>query len=285
MTRHLVTYLALCFLGTPLWAGNTRNIMLTGYWPPTNEAVRHFSPNLDQNPGGWQGADWESRGYDIYSYFPEFDNFPSDRQGTGDFEVDYQDTSADWWRITAEINPVAIITFSAGTDGLWELEMRQRNLLSWVRDYEEPRLPTPRPPDPSLPPRSVRFSSLPMQEIVDAVNQAGLDEMTAVIDDVGYGGGFLSEYIAYHGAWYHDLHADPQDPFRNVAAGHIHVGPDISVGQARTAAEISLRTLLDYVDLTLVPEPTGASLMWAGLIGFLWHGRRARLPRSHVASL
>ncbi len=267
MPRPFLPCLALVFLAAPLTAGNTRNIMLTGYWPPTNEAVRHFSPNPDQNPGGWQGANWEDRGYDVYSFFPEFDNFPSDRQGEGDFEVDYQDTSADWWRITSEINPVAIITFSAGTDGLWELEMRQRNLFSgWVRDYENPRLPTPRPPDPSMPPGGIRYSSLPMQEIVDAVNDAGLDEMTAVIDDVGFGGAFLSEYIAYHGTWYHDLHANPQDPFRNVAAGHIHVGPDISVEQARIAAEISVRTLLDYVDLALVPEPLGAQLAWlAGL--------------------
>ena len=47
-------------------------ILLTGYWPPSNEAVRPFSNNPVQNPGGWVGSDWEGRGYDVYSYFPEF---------------------------------------------------------------------------------------------------------------------------------------------------------------------------------------------------------------------
>ena len=30
-------------------------IMVTGYWPPTNEMVRHFSQDPDLNPDGWQG--------------------------------------------------------------------------------------------------------------------------------------------------------------------------------------------------------------------------------------
>ena len=30
-------------------------IMVTGYWPPTNEMVRHFSQDANLNPNGWQG--------------------------------------------------------------------------------------------------------------------------------------------------------------------------------------------------------------------------------------
>ena len=114
----------------PCFAAHTNNILLTGYWPPTNEAVRHFSTNPLQNPDGWVGEDWEGLGYDVYSFFPEFpEGVDVDPRGVGDFEVDYQDTSEDWWRITAEIEPVAIITFSAGSDNLWELEFLQRCLL------------------------------------------------------------------------------------------------------------------------------------------------------------
>ena len=36
--------------------GQTNKIMITGYWPPTNEMIRPFSQNIAQNPGGWQGA-------------------------------------------------------------------------------------------------------------------------------------------------------------------------------------------------------------------------------------
>ena len=60
------------------FAGYTKNIMLTSYWPPTNEMLAKFSTDPALNPGGWQGQNWEGRGYDIYSYFPTFPG------GTGD---------------------------------------------------------------------------------------------------------------------------------------------------------------------------------------------------------
>ena len=129
------------------------NIMLTGYWPPTNDMLRRFSPNPKQNPEGWVGEDWEGRGYNIYAYFPEFPGGLG--KGEGDFEVDYQDTSADFWPIAAGIDPIAIMTFGrAEEDTDWELEWRQRNLAcstgGWDDDYEAPYLPTPCPPDESV---------------------------------------------------------------------------------------------------------------------------------------
>src|SRR4030042_6619592 len=93
-------------------AGHTKNIMLTGYWPPTNGMLRKFSTDPNQNPDGWQGQNWEGRGYDIYAYFPEFPGGTgSNPKGNGDFEVDYQDVSADFWRITDQIHPVAIMSY------------------------------------------------------------------------------------------------------------------------------------------------------------------------------
>ena len=50
-----------------------RNILICGYWPPTNEMVRPFSTNEELNPDGWIGDNWEERGYDVHSYFPTFD--------------------------------------------------------------------------------------------------------------------------------------------------------------------------------------------------------------------
>ena len=48
-------------------------IMLTAYWPPSNEMLRRFNANPSQNHMGWIGENWEGRGYDVYAFFPEFD--------------------------------------------------------------------------------------------------------------------------------------------------------------------------------------------------------------------
>ena len=245
---------ALLAASTGARADNTRNIMLTGYWPPTNDMLRKFSPNPRQNPRGWAGKDWEGRGYDIYAFFPEYPDgsFPI---GEGDFEVDYQDTSKDWWAITAEVRPVAIITFSRGfADMSWEVEMNQYNRQSWIPDYESPFFPTPSPPDDSVPAETLRPSSLPVEEIAFRVNllHLGLNGYVCYDHD---GGGFLSEFIAYHGVWYRDLHLDPEDDFQCVTAGHIHVGEFVPTRIGTLAAEETLRVVLDQVNELLGALP------------------------------
>ncbi|MEZ6005961.1 MAG: hypothetical protein R3F33_17490 [Planctomycetota bacterium] len=247
-------------------------VMLTGYWPPTNEAVRRFSPSPTQNPLGWIGADWEGRGYDVYSYFPEFTppNCFSCGTGTGDLEVDYQDTSADFWAIANALQPVAIITFSRGAIGLsWEVEMNQYNRTSWVNDYVAPTQPTPVPPDASVPGNYLRLSSLPVDRIVQAVTQANLGLAPAVCYS-GNGGGFVSEFIAYHGVWYKELHDDAGDPTPCYAAGHIHVGTQVSWPVAEEAVKISLREVLLKVDCARSGNPcdTWCDPMDANSTGF-----------------
>ena len=37
-------------------------ILITGYWPPTNEMIRDFSQDLSLNPDGWIGNNWENKG-------------------------------------------------------------------------------------------------------------------------------------------------------------------------------------------------------------------------------
>lgn len=280
--RYVVICMAALSLATAaVVAAPTNNIMLTGYWPPTNEMLRQFSNNPEQNEEGWQGENWMGLGYDVYSFFPEFPQGLG--KGEGDFEVDYQDTSNDWWAFTAAIQPIAIITFSRGSPGAdWEVEWRQRNLASWINDYQAPFQPTPSPPDNSVPPGTIRYSSLPMQEIVDAVNDADLG-LDAFIDWEDFGGGFLSEFIAYHGTWYHDLMADPDGPAWNVAAGHIHVAPEVTIEQGIAATEVTLQTLIEYVD-TVVPEP--GTMMLAGMAAavFSRFTRRRRVKRGKLES-
>ncbi len=238
-------------------------IMMTGYWPPSNEALRRFSPNPEQNPAGWIGSNWEGSGYDVVSFFPEFvpPNCDNCGKGTGDLEVDYQDTSLDFWHIASEVKPIAIITFSRGSTNLsWEVEMNQYNRLVWINDYLPPLQPTPAPPDGSVPANTLRLSKLPVKEIVNAVNEANLG-LNAFVCYSGDGGGFLSEFIAYHGVWYQAINASPASPDWCIVGGHIHVGGLVSWETARQAAEITLRQVIQRVDTvvgtTVVQEDIG----------------------------
>lgn len=258
-------------LALPAWAAHTNNIMVTGFWPQTNEMIRSFSNNPVQNPGGWIGQNWEGRGYNVYSYFPEFPNgTQTDPKGEGDFEVDYQDTSADFWRITAEIEPIAIISFGlAEPDNDWEVEGGNVKYAAsyWDADYLVPRRPTPELPIYNEP-TGYRWSSLPKQDIVDAV-AAAVPAANAYHTNAD-SSRFLCNFMGYHANWYHDLHSDPSDPAWNITAGFIHVGSTLSLADSILATEVTLRTVIGYVD-TIVPEPTTALL----LVGLLpWLRRR-----------
>lgn len=249
MTPSLLPFVA-ALATTMLLPAQRPKILLTGYWPPSNEAIRHWSTNPAQNPGGWLGSDWESRGYDVHAYFPEFTppTCTSCGTGNGDLTVDYQDTSADFWAIADAIQPIAIITFSrSSTQVVWELEMNQYNRTVWVNDYVAPVQPTRSPPDASVPADFLRPSLLPVQNIVTAITVAGLP-VNPYICWSGNGGGFLSEFIAYHGVWYQAVHASPTDPAWCVTAGHVHVGRSLSWANARAAAEITLREVILQVD-------------------------------------
>ena len=250
------------YTGTPRGAAMANGpqrpvVLLTGYWPPTNEAVRRFSNQPALNPGGWVGDNWMGRGYDVVSYFPTFANANCNNCGVGmgDLEVDYQDTTPDFAAIVAQHNPIAIITFSRGSFGTsWEVEMNQFNRGGWIDDYIAPRQPTPSPPDATVNSGAIRLSALPAQAIVDAVAASGIP-VAPFICESGSGGGFLSEFIAYLGVWHQAAHADPTDPDWCIAAGHIHVGTQVSWPDASAAVDVSLSTVLDYVDGVLACPP------------------------------
>ncbi|MBN2018737.1 MAG: hypothetical protein JW749_00770 [Sedimentisphaerales bacterium] len=242
-------------------AGHTQSILLTGYWPPTNEMLRKFSTNPAQNPGGWQGQNWEGRGYDVYAFFPEFPGGTgSNPKGDGDFEVDYQDVASwqppaeptgDFWRITGEIHPVAIMSFGQGA-GPWEIEYNARNLpsSSWSSDYLSPTKPTPAPPDTTQASGYVRHSSLPVEAIAEAVNSAGLG-INAWVDWDKDPGHFLCEYMAYHDGWYQSIHGDPCDQYYCVGAGFTHIASGVSPANGTAGVEAALRALISQLDLEL----------------------------------
>lgn len=239
---------------------HTNNILLTGYWPPTNDMLRCFSTNPELNPGGWQGKNWNNRGYDIHAYFPVFpEGFITDPVGKGEFKVDYQSTSKDWRRITSELNPCGIITFSRGWDykslylpspyrwigKTWDLEKRVRNLKYWIQSTS-PTLPDPSPPDPKYLEDGIRESTLPMSEIVRRITESSLN-IISYVNKVDFAGEFLSEFIGYHGVWYQATHAT-HDRFRCFAAGHIHVGAQVTTREASEATVITLNALIDHIE-------------------------------------
>jgi hypothetical protein len=272
MRRRTLVVLLAAALGGAAWADHTNNIMLTGFWPPTNNMLRQFSTNPAQNPGGWAGGNWEGRGYNVYSYFPEFSTIPP-TNGSGDFEVDYQDTSSDFWRLTAELKPAAIITFGLAdlNDRDWELEgghtMYAINM--WDPDYVTPTRPSPASPIGSQTPGTFRASSLPMDSIVSDLLGSGVN--VTPYSTTGDTSKFLCNFIGYHACWYHDMHSAASDPAQCFAAGHIHVGGLVSDLEGQLATEVTLRSLTAYLD-TLVPEPTSAALL---LVVFaLARGRR-----------
>jgi hypothetical protein len=257
---------------TTALAGHTNNILITGYWPPTNNMLRQWSQNPAQNPDGWVGGNWEGRGYNIHSYFPEFPNGLG--QGEGDFEVDYQDTSADWEQIVNELKPAAIITFSrANTTNGWELEggNRQYATNEWSSDYTSPFKPgMDLPIMQALAPGTELFSSLPIDDIIANVGASGanVNPFSTPIDN----GKFLSNYIGLHGNWYHEMNKAEDAEFRNYAAGHIHVGLGTNLDDAILATEVTLRTLTDYLDV-VIPAPSAGALV---MLGCAWGARRRR---------
>jgi pyrrolidone-carboxylate peptidase len=224
-----------------------RNIMLTGYWNPTGQMIAPFSTDTYLNPDGWIGENWEDLGYNIYSFFPN----PGTYNGT--FEVDYQDTLDDFVNITAEINPIAIISFGGGA-GPWEIEYNARNLDSWVPDKKPPYQPTPCPPDGTVSVGYVRHSTLPVQEIEDAVNEQ--TSIYAWVDWDGNPGAYLCEYIAYLGMWYQAEHNSTEDPNQCLVSGFIHVNANVDLDDAMDATKITIREVIKNLPNNSPDTPT-----------------------------
>lgn len=230
-------------------------VVLTGYWPPTNEMLRPFSTRPEQNPDGWQGRNWRNTGWDVYAFFPEF---PPDGDPVGDpigspgsvgseafdFPVDYQRTSADFWRIMARYQPTLLITTSRGGEIGWELEAVEGGHQSWVADgYGNDELPTRETIDPRSWQALMTYSDerllsqLPINQLYQALAGAGETPVTVAIDwDTS--GNYLSGFMGLHGLYYNATHP------HNRVAGHIHVGRHVSTVQARYMLDRTLEIIL-----------------------------------------
>jgi pyrrolidone-carboxylate peptidase len=224
-----------------------RVVMCTGFWNPTGLMITPFSTDPELNPNGWEGENWEGLGYDIYSYFPKPVVY------TGMFEVDYQDTWEDFWNVTSQIHPIAIISFGAG-EGPWEIEYNARNLDFWINDNKRPYQPTPCPPDDTESVDYIRHSSLPVQKIEDAVNNQ--TTIRAWVDWDANPGMYLCEYIAYLGMWYQNIHNTTNDLYPCRAAGFIHVDSGVAVEEAMKATKITIRETIKYLSSTNIPPDT-----------------------------
>lgn len=235
--------LAIVFFGlSSLSEAATKNILVTGYWSPTNEMLRRLSPNPVQKPEGWQGKNWRGLGYDVYAYFPEFPE-GSGIVGRGDFRVDYASTYNDFMKFTAKLSPIAIVSFGEGA-GPWEIEgvypaeyqdLFRNGIPSEVGERVRFSVPA------SLKKDVVYYSTLPMAEIAAAVNALPFGPR-AWIDDRDGLGGYLCGFLGYLGAWYRAQHSDPADPAFAAMSGFIHVKSDLN--GARAAAEATLEVVV-----------------------------------------
>ncbi|PRQ02656.1 hypothetical protein [Enhygromyxa salina] len=240
-----------------------RNVVIMGYWPPTNEMLRPWSRNPEQNPDGWTGENWQGHGYDVYAFFPEFppDGDPTNDQlgdpgavgsPESDLQVDYQDTSADFWRIVDEYEPVILITTSRGGDIGWEIEAveggHDGGTMDPADDWASDRFgEVTQPTQASVEPRSWAGIStyrqgqqLPSQLPIEAIRDAALGlGSTSVQIDQGTSGNFLSGFLGLHGLLYN------AEAAHNVAAGHIHVGFSVPTPTARALIEASLQVVLE----------------------------------------
>ena len=84
-----------------------------------------------------------------------------------------------------------------------------------------------------------------MEQIVNNISNLEIG-LNPYIDFNGDPGRYVSEFMAYHGTWYRDL-----NQFGNnncISSGHIHVGGNINLNNAKIATEESLRVLIDYIN-------------------------------------
>lgn len=216
----------------------THTILVTGYWPPTNAMVQEFSRNATLNPDGWKGQNWENSGYDIYSYFPTFAD-ASDQVGTGDFPVDFAATYNDFFRITAQLNPIAIVSFGEEDGASWIVE---ENFPAYFQSYFTGTIPSQigvtatYPVPASLATDEELHATLPLQEIADAVNALGI---SASVDSNGDAGNYLCGFMGYLGAWYHGQHSQTNDPAYNEMSGFVHTDIDVASGVKAVEATLN----------------------------------------------
>lgn len=217
---------------------STKNILVTGYWPPTNKMLTELKEN---------GKNWRGLGYDVYAVFPT--NTEKDGVGEGEFRVDFASVYNDFMRITGELKPVAILSFGAG-QGPWELErVFYPHFTDWFLRGEIPStvgVKTLYPVPSSLKQNVERRSSLPLERIQGAVEKIGDAGLRPWIDEQGGAGDYVCAFTGFLETWYESEHRDPSDEAHVKAAGFIHVDGDEA--RAKASMEASLEALILSLD-------------------------------------
>jgi hypothetical protein len=258
-----------------------KTVVLMGYWPPTNEMLRPWSPDPGLRAAStgtdapWQGENWQQRGVNVYAFFPEFPpdgdpgNDPIGSAGSvgstqSDLQVDFQDTSADFWRIVDHYQPQILITTSRGGSIGWEIEALEGGhgstaagdpALDWLSDRYGT---TTHPEQDSVDRRSWQAistyrnghylpSSLPIEAILAATSALELTDVA--IDEHGTSGNYLSGFLGLHGIYYERANAHA------VAAGHIHVGRHVNSDTAHELMVTTLATVLNAHPAATLPCP------------------------------
>lgn len=219
----------------------TKNIMLTGYWTPTHEMLRPFSPT---NPN-WIGKNWNNSGYDVYAYFSEF---TTNNVGDGDFRVDFAATYNDFMRIVPTLNPIAMIGFGQGPF-YWGIENAAPPTF---QQYFKNGIPstigqTTGPVPDSLKTSKTYYQSLPDREIIAAVNALNIQlpygPFYATLDKAKSGAGtYLCGFMSYLMNWYKAQHNRNTDPNYCAMAGFIHA--QIPVNVAEAALDATLKAVI-----------------------------------------
>jgi len=196
-----------------------KNIVLTGFWPPTNEMLRPFfySPSVHTTHNNWEGKNWKGLGYNIYSYFPEFPD-SSMPKGVGRFRVDYESVKKDLQWAIKEHHPVSLISFGKGKAAPWELEVHAPDY--WNTGLQKGK------------------STLPLQQIKNKIIDSGSFPPHFVdIDENGDTGDYVCGYTALLLSHFPEL----------KTAGFIHVNTELELAQKALA--LSLLALIEFLEI------------------------------------
>lgn len=221
----------------------SKNIVLTGFWHPTNEMLRIFSAHPTTNPDGWQGANWRGLGYDIFSFFPEAEA-GNRGTGAGNFRVDFASVYNDFIHVTEAFLPIAILGFGFAPYANLRFETNYpAKFQKWFESGEIPSVVGEKicyPIADSLKTSKTFYSSLPVKKIKSKVDSLMLSNFQTEINDPGDPGEYLCAFLSYLLGWHHAEH-----PETNQMAGFIHAQGQIS--DLKQALEVTLREVISKI--------------------------------------
>ncbi len=203
--------------------------------------------------------------------------------GSGTFRVDYRDTSQSFWEVVNKYHPIAIMSFSRGQLGTeWLLEssaknhgknlwVTKTNYLDTHGQRKTDAVPAPFaggspedyspyrgkgtildfPPDIKKPAETPRAGNLPAASIIRAIKaHFPANKINPSLNINGEVGNYVSEYMAYHVAWYREYSKGTFSLSSNkqcLFSGHTHVGVDVAPTDGEYTVDLQLKALFDVL--------------------------------------